>query len=188
MAKQTKQTILKTFESLLEEKNFDKITVVEIVERCGVNRNTFYYYFQDIYALLEAWLEQNKVKQEHLFAENLSLQDVFLCAAQFMQKNKTVVYHIYKSMSHETLRKYLEGETYGLTVAYIERRAKRLTIDPKDIETLAIFYTAAMNGILLRWLNDEMKYDPEPFINRICRIMDGNIEQLLQKLSDETQN
>ena len=32
----------------------DKITVKEIVEACGISRNTFYYHFGDIYALLEA--------------------------------------------------------------------------------------------------------------------------------------
>ena len=39
--------------SLLEKKPFDKITVTDIVETCGINRNTFYYYYSDIYDLLE---------------------------------------------------------------------------------------------------------------------------------------
>lgn len=184
MAKQTRQAILNTFESLLEEKNFDKITVVEIVERCGINRNTFYYYFQDIYALLEAWLEQGQKKRESVYSNHMNLQDVFLCAADFVRENKAVIYHIYKSVSHMTLRQHLEGETYKLIAAYMEREAEGMTIDSQDMQALAVFYTSAMNGVLLRWLNDEMKYDLEPYIKRICRIMDGNVEQLLKKLAD----
>ncbi len=49
----TKKAILESFLRLVSKKNFDKITVRDIVDECGVNRNTFYYYFQDIYALLE---------------------------------------------------------------------------------------------------------------------------------------
>jgi AcrR family transcriptional regulator len=35
------------------KKPIDKITVRDVVDECGINRNTFYYYFQDIYAVLE---------------------------------------------------------------------------------------------------------------------------------------
>ena len=40
----TKEIIARTFTELLEEKSMAKITVKDIVERCGVNRNTFYYH------------------------------------------------------------------------------------------------------------------------------------------------
>ena len=39
----------------METESFEKITVKDIVEDCGVNRQTFYYHFQDIYELL-GWI------------------------------------------------------------------------------------------------------------------------------------
>lgn len=42
----TKEIIAKTFTELLDEKSMSKITVKDIVERCGVNRNTFYYHLR----------------------------------------------------------------------------------------------------------------------------------------------
>lgn len=56
MALLTQRAILSTFEEMLEEMPFDKITVSALVKRCGVSANTFYYHYQDIYALLDAWL------------------------------------------------------------------------------------------------------------------------------------
>ena len=53
MQKDTKKLIFDTFIEQLEKKPFDKITVKDIVESCGINRNTFYYYYSDIYDLLE---------------------------------------------------------------------------------------------------------------------------------------
>ena len=41
----TKNAIRETFIELLKKKFIDKITVKDIVEECGINRNTFYYYF-----------------------------------------------------------------------------------------------------------------------------------------------
>ena len=50
MAQFTRTAIVNSFIRLLNEKPLDKITVKDIVDDCGVNRNTFYYHFQDIYA------------------------------------------------------------------------------------------------------------------------------------------
>ena len=49
----TKKAIVESFLRLVAKKPIDKITVRDVVDDCGINRNTFYYYFQDIYAVLE---------------------------------------------------------------------------------------------------------------------------------------
>ena len=56
MALLTQKAILSTFEEMLEEMPFDKITVSALVRRCGVSSNTFYYHYQDIYDLLDVWM------------------------------------------------------------------------------------------------------------------------------------
>ena len=53
MAKFTQKAIMSAFLDLLHRMSLDKITVKDIVDECGINRNTFYYYYQDIYDLLE---------------------------------------------------------------------------------------------------------------------------------------
>ena len=56
MANHTQRIILETFEQMLEEMPFFKITVSALVKRCGISPNTFYYHYEDIYDLLETWL------------------------------------------------------------------------------------------------------------------------------------
>ena len=53
MALRTKNAIRRSFIELLAERPFDKISVRDIAERSEVTRNTFYYYYTDIYALAE---------------------------------------------------------------------------------------------------------------------------------------
>ena len=48
MANATRHLIAQALEDLLRQKTLDKITVKEIVEKSGVNRQTFYYNFEDI--------------------------------------------------------------------------------------------------------------------------------------------
>lgn len=40
------------FKELLLKKSIDKITINDITEKCGINRQTFYYHFHDIYELI----------------------------------------------------------------------------------------------------------------------------------------
>ena len=49
----TKDAIAAAFFELLTERPLSKITVKDIVDRCGINRNTFYYHFEGIPSLIE---------------------------------------------------------------------------------------------------------------------------------------
>ena len=57
MAQFTQLAIRQTFLLLLEQTSLDKITVKMIVDACGISRNTFYYHYEDIPALLRDVLE-----------------------------------------------------------------------------------------------------------------------------------
>lgn len=56
--RRTRASIIAAFSQLLEERPLNKITVKDIVDRCDINRNTFYYHFQDIPALLQEMMEE----------------------------------------------------------------------------------------------------------------------------------
>ena len=57
MASSTKEALGNALKKMLSVKPIDKITVKDLVEECGVNRQTFYYHFADIYALMDWTLE-----------------------------------------------------------------------------------------------------------------------------------
>ena len=47
MARRTQTIITETFIDLLTQKPLDKITVKDIIEKADINRNTFYYYYEN---------------------------------------------------------------------------------------------------------------------------------------------
>ena len=58
MSQLTKRAIIDCTLDLAEKKSFRKITVRDIVTACGITRNTFYYYFHDIYDVIDQALEE----------------------------------------------------------------------------------------------------------------------------------
>ena len=58
MARRTQAVIMQAFMDLLTRKPLDKITVKDVIEEADINRNTFYYYYENIPALLDALFAQ----------------------------------------------------------------------------------------------------------------------------------
>ena len=71
MALYTQKAIMRTFQQMLEEMPFDKITVSALVRRCEISPNTFYYHYQDIYALLNVWFHMEFDQYMQLCVERL---------------------------------------------------------------------------------------------------------------------
>ena len=74
MANFTKKAIKESFISLLEEMPLSAITVKTIVEACGINRNSFYYHFQDIPTLLDEIIKEDAetIIRRYTIARNCS--------------------------------------------------------------------------------------------------------------------
>lgn len=47
----TKRTLAASLKALMEGKPFEKVSIGEICDCCGMNRRSFYYHFQDKYEL-----------------------------------------------------------------------------------------------------------------------------------------
>ena len=59
MATSTKKALADALKKMMVIKPIDRITVNDLVETCGVSRQTFYYHFDDVYDLLEWVFEED---------------------------------------------------------------------------------------------------------------------------------
>ena len=51
----TKNALATSLKNLMKEKPFEKISVSDICDACGMNRKSFYYHFKDKYDLVN-WI------------------------------------------------------------------------------------------------------------------------------------
>lgn len=179
MSQFTKKALIDSFVKILNTTSLDKITVKDIVNDCGVNRNTFYYYFQDIYALLE---EIFKEETKNVLEENIlydSWQEGFLQVTKFAIENKQAIYHIYNSLSREKLESYLFSVTDNLMFSFVDSQSEGMDVSLDDKRFISDFYKHALVGLLLNWVNNGMKDDPKIFIIKIGELFEGNIKNAL---------
>lgn len=177
----TKLAIMNTFVEMIDERSFDKITVKDLVEKCGVNRNTFYYYFQDIYALVDEIFRTETQKIIGDRTDFTSMQEAFLKAIDFATQNRQGIYHLYKSIRREQVEDYLNEVVYNNILLFIQQETADLQAREEDREFLAKFYTHALVGFIVEWLNSGMKGEPLEFISRMGALLDGNVRYSLSK-------
>ena len=180
MPQLTRKAIIDSFIRLLNEKPLDKITVKDIVENCGINRNTFYYYFDDIRTLVVDIMnmETEKVISKHI--EDKSWEEGFIDAAKFALDNKKAVYHIYNSVSRDELERYLNVITNEAISEYVVMVSDGISILDSDKELIVNFYKYALVGMVLDWIGRGMKGNAEVQIRRLGQLLDGNILHLLK--------
>lgn len=186
MSRFTKNAIIATFIDLLGEKPLSKITVTDIVTRCGVNRNTFYYYFQDIYAVLDELLLRESQKILDAGNNFESWQEGLIEAAAFALNNKKAIFHIYNSLSRQQLEKYFNTITDSVLRVFVKSQAEGLSVPEEDIDLISRFYTYALTGMIFEWLNKGMPYDVKEYIRHIGDIFEGNVKTALIRCSIKT--
>lgn len=184
MSKFTKSAIMQSFMKLLNEYPFDKITVKDIADDCGINRNTFYYNFEDIYALVDEILQNeiNNIAENHRKPYS-SWSEGLLSAADFAIKNKKAVYHLHNSVKAHQLEKYLEKAIYDVVLEFTQKNASETDASENDINFIASFYSCGLLGILNKWLDSGMHEDFSEIINKTGVLFDNNIKQSLKLIS-----
>ncbi|MEG0157627.1 MAG: TetR family transcriptional regulator, partial [Anaerovoracaceae bacterium] len=91
MAQTTKQALARALKKRAKHKSLDKITIVDIAEDCGVNRQTFYYHFHDIVDLVEWIFTREKIKAIDGKKMDESWQNGFLRAFTYVLENRAFI-------------------------------------------------------------------------------------------------
>ncbi|WP_138159603.1 TetR/AcrR family transcriptional regulator [Peptoniphilus catoniae] len=183
MAKQyTKNLIKREFLKLLEEENFNNITIAMLAERCEISRNTFYYHYEDIYMLVREILRDELEKVDEEFNETFSWEESLLHAVSFLLKNKKAAQNLFRSIDKKEIDSYLYKICESVMSRYVDNECQSKTIDAKEYDKRLVtdFYRAALVGLLDKWIQDGMKESPDKVIFRIGKLFDGNIERSLR--------
>lgn len=180
MQKDTKKMISDTFVELLEKKPFDKITIKDIVETCGINRNTFYYYYSDIYDLLEEIFKREMTDIIKTHQGGGSWLAAFMKVAEVAYSHKKIINNICSSRSYDYFENYMYKSCKYIVVDFVQAMASGMNVPDEDIEFIASFYEYALFGMISEWFRTGMREDPEYLAGQLWLVVD-NIRYSLRR-------
>lgn len=182
MTNNTKNELGRALYTLLGKKNLDRITVADITGLCGLNRQTFYYHFHDVYELAE-WLIDREVA-ELASSENAKTGDwheLLMHIFLRLTESKSVALHLYRSRGWHHIIDYV----YRRVSPLLEERARNLVaelqldVPEEDLLFVVRIYLYALSGVLDAWLSSGMKDSVPGDLDRLFRLLDGSIEHTL---------
>ena len=163
-------------------KELSKITITNITKDCGVNRQTFYYHFKDVYDLLE-WIYMNEVIQSMEGNDTYDTwQQGFLSIFEYVLENKEFVKNTYYSISRDFFLRFIYKQTTVLLMNIIDEKSKGMKVRREDKQFMADFYKYGFVGIMQDWIESGMKEKPDNIIKKLNSIIEGNFENALEKL------
>lgn len=182
MSSLTKQAIIDCTLSLAEQKSLKKITVNDIVKACGITRNTFYYYFHDIYDVLDQCLSEELNKLHGCAHEEYD--HAIFDLIEYVCMYKKVWRNLYKTVGQENLQRNIMRKVHVLFKDYISSQAT-VTPSNEDMEIICAFFEEALFGVLVRWLDGDPASISTPeemhqFTERIRVLFKGVIPLLLE--------
>ncbi len=157
----TKRALAESLKKLMRTKPFSKITVTEIVRDCGVNRKTFYYHFEDIYALLRWIFEEEAVNIVRQFDFIHNYDEMLEFIYGYIDENKELLRNAYDAFGSVELCHFLHESLYGMTASLIEsvEQEKQLRLPAAARDYLCEFLTEAASGMLLNVVSGAMVVD-----------------------------
>jgi probable dihydroxyacetone kinase regulator len=179
----TKQALANSLKKLMNRTSLEKITVIDIVTDCGVNRQTFYYHFQDIYDLLGWIYKTEAIDSIAEYKSYHTWQQGFLKIFHYVSDNKGFCLNTIYSLGRDHLDRFLYQVTFDLLMGVIEEVAAGADVPPEDKKFMADFYSFAFIGILISWLKTGAEEKPEHIIENISRLIEGDIVKTLKKYS-----
>ena len=170
-----KSAVTKAFLDMLTRKDVDKITVKDLVEACGISRQTFYYHFRDIVDVLEWTARQG---MERLLAQSLkasSPREALRLFVRFASETQPMVRRLLNSQRRESMERIMV-ETMR---SYLERSAREWGVEPSlnpaDWQVTLDFYACGMAGLLLG-SDCRSSQDWERLSDQLFRLLSGEMQ------------
>lgn len=175
MSNTTKIALEASLKKLMLQKPFDKITINDLTKDCGISRMTFYNHFKDIYDLVEWSCEEDgkqALQNNHTYD---TWQEGLYQIFQAVLANKPFILNVYRTVSREQIENYLFGLTRDLIENVVEEKSVGREISLEDKLFIAGFYKYSFVGIMLDWIKQGMKEEPQILVEKISLTVRGNI-------------
>lgn len=186
MSLMTKRALAASLKKLMSTKPLSKITVKHVVDDCGVNRQTFYYHFQDIYDLI-GWIYKTEAMEA--IADNKTYetwQQGFLRIFYYVRDNRDFCMNSMYSLGRDHLDSFLYSNTFDLLIGVVNEVAEGMNVSIEDREFVANFFTYAFVALVIMWMKQGMTESPESIIDRLNKLVEGEMLRALKKYEQNT--
>lgn len=179
MPNRTKEMLAESLMKLLARRTLDKITIQDIVDDCGYNRQTFYYHFHDIYDLID-WIFAAQTQELIEKCRACGSLDVGVEAViAYMRENRRLILNILRSVNGEKLLDNLYRSAQSIVLSALENHPGVQELSAEYRELVAEAFKYALAGLLIDWMRAGIPEDRVHKIRTMKAVYIGALEYAL---------
>ena len=181
MSTQTKNSLAAALKKRMETTEFSKIRVSDLLKDCNIVRSTFYYYFSDIYELLEWMLNTELIGLLEKCDELYTWDQGITMLMEYVRDNSKMCICAFHSIGRGSLEKMFYKNCYVLMERFVNTGFSNVEVAAEDKAFIMDFYVRAYVSALAAWLVGGMKKNPQEMVDIIERTVSGGIEDALKR-------
>lgn len=177
--RRTQKQIREAFLLLIEEKEYDQITVTDIINKADYNRTTFYRHYYDkddlankiidqqIEQFVEALLHPYR-QAKHMNLESISSEEIIIFDHIIEHKD---FYRLWDRLS--SIPSFSQKFTNAVKDLLNNEIETITSIDGEDInrELYVEFYGYGLSGLIFNWIRNGFQESPQYMAKQLTRIM-----------------
>lgn len=191
MSQFTKKAIMDSFVELAAQMPIDKITIKKVSDNCGINRNTFYYYYQDLYELKEEIIYEKtqKLLLNMDFSSSDGWKSSLRIVGAYAQKNETFIKNLFNSMGRDAFGDYMTETVYKAAYKNVcEMYEHKIAptgkkVSDKEKQHLAYFFAKIFSETTVEWIRGRSSENPVDTLEHGIEMLEGVAELMLLNVS-----
>ena len=164
--------------SLLEEKSFEEIRVMDICSKANIHRSTFYTYYNDKYELLKSKLDKYEAKfleflRKYKIEGKLvdSHVDIMIEILKYFYFNKKYLKVIFQNNREGSIIKILQKYLEAYIIEGVKDMKQIQSGRPYMVEIMGSFYSGAFISVIGEWILKDCYITPEELSQYISDII-----------------
>jgi transcriptional regulator, tetR family len=168
-----KEMMAEAVRKLLMDKKVKKLTVKDIVEECQITRQSFYYHFEDIPALLQWILEQGTermLQEARKMDGEEALRYLFLVTIQvrpYVQKTMQTNYG-------DEVERLMKQHFYQMLLRIAEEQNLYPDLNRTELKWVLRYHCYAILGLWRDWTEEDTR-NLDQIVHEVYRLLTGGI-------------
>jgi len=162
----TKSALARAMKKLMKEKDFQKISVTDICESCGMNRKSFYYHFKDKYDLMN-WIFYTDFVTMITREEIGNGWDLMKSVIRMFYNDITFYKAAMKTEGQNSFREYFRESMLPIVIFTFGDAIEERNISDTMIDIVCDTCLSASQ----MWLEHGCRETPEDFVDGIKRLV-----------------
>lgn len=181
---ETKLLMAQALKKLIKDRPFSKITVQDIVAECNINRNTFYYHFENNYDLLYFTYSQEVQNIAESFRNaNALIPQAMDFVLDYIDKNIPLCQCAYESLGEQDLKNIFQKDIYNFVRATIDFYGNENDIKfSEDLKSFVGYsYTDLLSTQIIWYIKHTSDLDKETFKDCLQTFFTVSLKSVLEE-------